>query len=168
MKTLKIVPGAILCMAYAMPALAETFTFKVAEDVAWENDFSQAEELTVTNKVDFSFNGGAGTDGTSSAEGDLAFTGGLSGQFALGDGNAYANTDGDLFGESLFESGAFVASGAVAGDFAFGDISTVDVGGLVTAGGAGSAGTGVTYGTSYDLAQNGSESFGYKLKVTAQ
>ncbi|MFM2423661.1 MAG: hypothetical protein RLZZ70_46 [Candidatus Parcubacteria bacterium] len=161
---------AILSMLIGLttPALADSFTFKVEEEVKWTNKFTETQTWENQNETTFAFNGGAGTNGTAGADADLAFTAALSGQYAVGDGSSYTNTNGDQFGEAAFSAGAFVATGALAADFAIDDLSESTVSGLVTAGGAGTTGTGTTNIWSYDLTQTGSFDSMYKLKVSAQ
>lgn len=148
--------------AFADPV--QSFEFEEAGDGSLNFDFgfTATEETTVSNGAEFAFNGGAGTNGDATAEGEYALVGGIFGEVAIGAGNAYSNTDGESYAEASFASGAFAANGGVAYDETFGNNpAEMSFSGIVTAGGAGSVDTGSTTGSTYTYDVAGGGSYDY-------
>lgn len=163
----KFLPLAILLTGLGTAASAQDFEFQGNGDgtIDWGLNFTQSETYGSTQMATFTFNGGAGTNGDADAEGDIAATFGISGQTAGGNGYAVADTDLGTFAQSEFTSAAFSATGAIAGDLAFNGLSEVSVGGLVTAGGAGSAGTGLLMGSEYTFLQTGAGNLNFNYQA---
>ena len=155
-------------MAISSTAMAQSFAFEENGSASgeFELNFSESELTTVSNGSEYSFNGGAGSEGnfTAKAE-DLTAAAGISAQYAGGEGNAYSNTNGVNYAEASYGSGSLSANGGLAlSGSLVGNPAKVSYNGLAIAGGAGSATSGLTTGNAYEYNAAGSGSGKYKLK----
>lgn len=167
MKIINLFAGfALAISALTTSVMAQDFVFETQGEgeIDWALDFSESETFTATSGAEYTFNGGAGTDGGATAEGDIAGTYSFSDQFAGGSGVA-VDENGNTYAAAQFSSGSYVETGGFAGDLAFDEMSEVSVGGIVTAGGAGSVGTGESTGFEYDYSQEGSGSLNYEFEA---
>ena len=164
MKSKFFVIAALAALLVSSSASAGDFEFESNlegdGELEWNFDFTETEDFSELSGATFNFSGGAGTDGEAFANGEFTGVGGVFYEYAGGDGNAYSNTDGSNYAEAQFGSGSLAASAGFAGDLDFGD-TEIDFGGLVTAGGAGTVETGLTYGTEYSYSQTGTGSYDY-------
>lgn len=150
----------------ATTALAQDFSFDLTGngDINWQLEFTETANLTDTQDANFTFNGGAGTDGSATAEGALAVTYGYSVQIAGGDGFALTDTNGGPYATANYAAASYGESGALAADFALDDVSNVTFAGLVTAGGAGGAGAETSTGYELIFNQMGSGNLNYNYQ----
>ncbi|MFT5849295.1 MAG: hypothetical protein ACI9H6_000096 [Patiriisocius sp.] len=166
-KNFLITLAAVSAMAFGSAAYAQqttSYDTSGGGEIEWEFEFDETEVETVNAGTDYSFGGGAGTSGDVSFEaGDYALVGAIAAQEAGGSGNAYSNTNGGGFAESEFESASYAANGGLGYDETFGNNpAEVSFEGVVTAGGAGSAITGVVNGSEYSYDQTAEGSFSYE------
>lgn len=168
--TLAVATLAFTGLAAADSAQDFTFTSSNSGDgsLEWEFNFEESTETTVESGAEFAFNGGAGSNGEATADGEYALVGGVFGEMAGGQGNAYSNTNGANFAQASFTSGSFAANGGITYDETFGvNAAEISFSGLVTAGGAGSVDTGLTTGAAYTYQQTGSGSYEYSQNNSA-
>gem|GEM_PF-6075761 len=171
MKLFKTAAAAILGLAMmaGMASAQSAMNFEFEENGSasgeFEMNFTESSETTWTGGSEYTFNGGAGSEGKAVAEADdYTLAVGVTGQYAGGTGNAYSNTLGTNYAEASYGSGSFNANGALAFDDGSGK-SKVEYNGSALAGGAGSAGSGLSVGTAYEYSVAGDASGKYKLKM---
>lgn len=149
-------------------ASAQNFTFEETGSASgdFELNFTASDMKTETSGAEYTFNGGAGTEGSMKADGsNYALTGAIAGQYAMGSGDSVSDTNGNDYAKARFESGALSANGGVAYSEKFGnDPAKVSYKGLALAGGAGGVTTGLSDGSSYQLNVAGDAAGKYKLK----
>ena len=120
MKLFKTAAAAVLglVMIAGMASAQSTTSFQFEESGSasgeFELNFSESQLTTVSNGAEYTFSGGAGSEGDIKMKaGDYTLAAGVSGQYAGGEGNAYSNTNGVNYAESNYASGSFSANGAV-------------------------------------------------------
>jgi len=150
-------------------ASAQNFQFEETGSAngKFELEFTAEETITQKSGAEYSFNGGSGTEGNVLMKADdFTIAGGVSAQYAGGDGESYSNTNGTNYAVAKMESGAFNANGAfgLSQDFGPNATSKVSYDGTALAGGAGSTVVGSSNGTKYELNVAGKGSGSYKLK----
>lgn len=156
--------AAFAMMAFGQVASAQSFDFDLdvqgEGNLDWDFEIQENEMTTDKSGSMFEFNGGAGADGEATAQGQWTGVGGVFGEYAYGTGDAYSDTIGGDYAQSEFHAGSGGLNAGFAADANFnGDTSKMKYGSIVTAGGAGSATTGLMDGTEYNYSQVGSGSF---------
>lgn len=171
---LSLVVASLAVATFTFPStgLGAGFEFDLEGDGEGVFEFEVNETISTTNftKANFEFNGGAGTQGNAWADGQFSAVGGFYLEDAGGAGNAFSDTALGNYANASFASSSYGVNGGVAADWGSG-LSNIGHFGLIQAGGAGSAGTGITIGSTeswlldggfaYEIDADGEASFGF-------